>query len=90
MTEPCDFTKRDHPHRGDAAMCYDCGRLYGEEHGFPDFVIPNEVWNQISPTGDEGGLLCPSCIVRRLVAFGLTDVPGRFTSGPTLSKSQTK
>ncbi len=61
--------------------CYDCGRAYGDEFGFPDLVMPYEVWKQISPTGDEGGLLCPSCICRRLHAANIRTV-GRFRSGP--------
>lgn len=61
--------------------CYDCGRPYGDEHGFPDLVIPNEAWTRISPTGDGGGLLCPSCICKRLHDEGMR-VEGRFMSGP--------
>lgn len=63
--------------------CYDCGRLYGDEYGFPDLVVPREVWNKhISPTQDEGGLLCPSCMCQRAAAAGLSDVPTAFRSGP--------
>lgn len=61
--------------------CMDCGRKYGDEHGFPDLVVPNDVWARISPTGDEGGLLCPSCVCRRLYDAGI-QTTGRFTSGP--------
>lgn len=64
------------------ARCADCGRRYGDEHGFPDLVVPNQVWQLISPTGHEGGLLCPSCICKRAHDLGLSDVPARFTSGP--------
>lgn len=46
--------------------CFDCGREYGAEHGFPDLLIPYWAWKEISPTGDEGGLLCPSCMCKRL------------------------
>jgi hypothetical protein len=62
--------------------CLDCGRHYGNEYGFPDLVLPNDVWAKISPTGDEGGMLCPSCICKRLVDRGLEDVPAVFRSGP--------
>lgn len=63
--------------------CFDCGRQYGDEHGFPDLVVAHEVWNTaISPTGYEGGLLCPSCMCKRAYEAGLTGVPARFTSGP--------
>ena len=61
--------------------CMDCGRKYGDEYGFPDLVIPNDVWNRISPTGDEGGLLCPSCICRRLHDASISTI-GEFRSGP--------
>ena len=66
---------------GDPMVCFDCGRRYGVEHGFPDLVIPHDVWMIISPSGDEGGLLCSSCICRRLHEAGIT-TEGRFTSGP--------
>lgn len=45
--------------------CYDCGLAYGSE-GWIEAIIPNEVWRAISPTGDEGGILCITCIARRL------------------------
>lgn len=65
--------------------CIDCDRPYGDEHGFPDLVIPNEAWRIISPSGDEGGLLCPSCICKRLHDAGLRGVYGSFMSGPIRS-----
>lgn len=44
--------------------CYDCGMPYGE---FPDMVIPNDLWELITPSPHkEGGLLCPTCIANRL------------------------
>ena len=61
--------------------CEDCDRPYEDEYGFPDLVIPDDVWKQISPTGDEGGLLCPSCICARLYRAGI-QITGKFTSGP--------
>ena len=60
--------------------CYDCKRPYGKA-GFPDLIIPHEHWAAISPTGDEGGLLCPSCICARLEIHGIK-THGDFTSGP--------
>ena len=65
--------------------CDDCGRPYGDEHGFPDFVIPNYIWRRISPSCDEGGLLCPSCICKRLHDAGITNVEAAFMSGPIQS-----
>lgn len=74
-------TAANRPDGGDAIGCFDCGRQYGDEHGFPDLVIPNDAWQKISPKGNEGGLLCPSCICKRLHDAGL-NVRGAFRSGP--------
>ena len=63
------------------AGCEDCGRSYGYEHGFPDLVLPNDVWAKISSTGDENGLLCPSCIVARCVKEGI-ECKATWRSGP--------
>lgn len=68
------------------ASCHDCGIEYGSA-GFPDLVIPHDVWNKISPTGDEGGLLCPSCICRALEVRGI-ETTGKFTSGPLCQSAQ--
>lgn len=68
--------------------CDDCGRQYGDEHGFPDLIIPNDVWRRISPTGNDGGLLCPSCICARLSKAGIRNVYGAFMSGPIQSVSE--
>lgn len=61
--------------------CGDCGRAYSLG---PDLVVPDDVWERISPSGDEGGTLCPNCIHDRLVAQGFeyASVPAAFTSGP--------
>ena len=65
------------------AGCYDCGRPYGNEYGFPDLVVPHDIWNEyISPTGGEGGLLCPSCMCFRAEQMGLRNIPAVFKSGP--------
>lgn len=63
------------------ARCADCGRQYGDEFGFPDLIIPYWAWKEISPTGDDGGLLCPSCICHRLETKGIR-CEGAFVSGP--------
>jgi len=65
--------------------CYDCGREYGDEYGFPDLIIPDHAWKSISPTKDEGGLLCPSCICKRLFDAGINNIEGSFMSGPIKS-----
>jgi len=68
------------------AECFDCKRPYGDEHGFPDLVIPFWAWKQISPDGDDGGLLCPSCICKRLHEAQIS-CEGAFASGPITSVS---
>lgn len=64
------------------AACHECNRPYGDEYGFPDLVVQNDVWAKISPTGDEGGLLCPSCMCRRAADIGLERITAVFRSGP--------
>lgn len=60
--------------------CEDCKRPY-VSGGFPDLIIPYAAWKQISTTGDDSGLLCPSCICQRLHDKGIT-CTGAFMSGP--------
>lgn len=67
--------------------CEDCGRQYGHEYGFPDLIIPFEAWRQISTSGTDGGLLCPSCICKRLHDKGIR-CEGAFMSGPIRSVSE--
>ncbi len=64
-----------------AANCHGCGLPY-DDPGFADLVVSNDVWSQISPTGDEGGLLCPTCMVRAAAKAGLTRTRAIFRSGP--------
>jgi hypothetical protein len=66
--------------------CEDCNRPYGHEHGFPDLIIPYDAWKQISTGGDDSGLLCPSCICKRLHDKGIR-CEGAFMSGPIISVS---
>ena len=64
------------------AACYDCGMWYGEA-GWADVIVPDEVWELISPTTREGGgLLCFNCMERRLEFLGLNNVPHWVGSGP--------
>ena len=63
------------------ASCEDCDRPYGDEHGFSDMVIPYDAWKQISTAGDDSGMLCPSCICKRLHAKGIK-CEAAFMSGP--------
>lgn len=68
--------------------CYDCGRPYGDEHGFPDLVVPHDIWNaQLSPEGNEGGLLCPSCMCKRAHDAEVS-CEAFFTSGPFATESR--
>lgn len=69
------------------AECYDCKRPYGSENGFPDLIIPFWAWKEISPTKDDGGFLCPSCICKRLYDANIR-CEGAFTSGPIISVSE--
>ena len=54
------------PQSRKAGDCYDCGEPY-----WMDAAVPNDVWARISPTGDEGGILCLRCIDRRCAALGI-------------------
>lgn len=61
--------------------CYGCGLPYAGEH-WVEAVVPHDVWAQISPSGDEGGILCINCMAGELVGLGMTDVPVKLTAGP--------
>jgi len=65
-------------------VCYECGCPYGA-YGFHDLIVPDHVWKIISPKRGEGGLLCPTCIIKLLEQFGFEDVPAYFASGPAKS-----
>lgn len=65
----------------EASKCHDCSREYGQEHGFPDMLIPDWAWKIIAPL-DGYGLLCPSCICKRLYDANVENCPSAFTSGP--------
>ena len=54
--------------------CYDCGLEYGES-AWIEAIIPDKVWIEISPTENEGGILCISCISKRLTKKGFKNVP---------------
>lgn len=62
------------------SKCADCGLPY-DDPGFAEVVVPNDVWKQISPSGDEGGLLCPTCIVRACEVRGI-ETRALWRSGP--------
>ena len=70
--------------------CHDCGRPYGDEHGFPDLVVPHAIWNtKLSPKGNEGGLLCPSCMCQRAHDAGVR-CSAAFVSGPFCVEDSTE
>ena len=54
------------------AACYDCGLPYGED-GWIEAIIPDKVWDRIRPEGSGKGcgLLCVTCINKRLVRLGI-------------------
>ncbi len=56
--------------------CYDCGFDY-EGDGWIEAIIPDKIWNKIRPEGsaENCGLLCISCIAKRLVNGGFKEVP---------------
>lgn len=62
--------------------CADCGAPY-DDPAWIEAVVPDAIWNeQLSPQGNEGGILCILCMARRAVAKGLSDVPVLLTAGP--------
>ena len=65
------YNKEDRP----LACCYDCRMKYDQ---FPDMVIPDDLWETISPSCEEGGLLCPTCIANRLSYLGFWYKDGLF------------
>jgi hypothetical protein len=50
------------------ACCADCGIEYGT---FPDMILPDDVWARIAPREGKYGILCPTCIAKRLDKIGL-------------------
>lgn len=66
--------------------CYDCGLEYSN---FPDMMIPDDLWERINPTEHEGaGILCPTCIARRLDHLGLWYKDDLFKLKRSKSKKQ--
>ena len=56
--------------------CYDCELEYGGD-GWIEAIIPDKIWNKIRPEGnaENCGILCITCIVKRLRAGGFKGVP---------------
>lgn len=49
------------PHNRMNYSCDECGREI-----VIDTIVDSDLWKEISPTGDAGGLLCASCMVERI------------------------
>ena len=45
-------------------------------------MVPNDIWAHLSPTGDEGSILCIQCMAVRCIELELDNVPLKITSGP--------
>jgi len=76
--EPTDAKIKEHTMK---PGCYDCGLPYGSP-AWVDVVIPDDMWQKISPTGHSGGVLCFNCMNKRLHNLGLINVPYDIASGP--------
>ena len=71
----CKYTARECPkfekkvlmEKETVVTCYDCKRPYSDGTWPGDMLIQDSLWLDISPTGHEGGILCPSCIVKALL-----------------------
>ncbi len=50
----------------ESPSCWDCGLDYGDS-GWIECVLPNPLWEAISPSNDRGcGLLCVTCLLAGL------------------------
>jgi hypothetical protein len=66
----------------DALACHDCGLHYAGDH-WVEAVVPHEVWSaHLSPTGNQGGILCINCMAKRAVDKCLSHIPVKLTAGP--------
>lgn len=61
--------------------CHDCGKAYGIK-SWIEAIVPNDVWAKISPSHDEGGILCIGCMAIRCARLGLEAVPVALGAGP--------
>lgn len=57
-------------------VCHDCSLEYNSP-GWIETTIPDKIWNKIRPafTAEGCGILCISCIAKRLKVLGYHDVP---------------
>ena len=64
------------------AKCFDCGLPY-DDPSWVEAVVYDHIWNKyLSPTENEGGILCVNCMAKRAVRAGLSNVYVRLTAGP--------
>lgn len=68
------------------AACMDCDVAYSD-FGFVDLVVPDHIWRAIAP---QDGLLCPTCLCRRVSMAGFHEVPAEFRSGPFVRSSPSR
>lgn len=69
--------------------CYDCDLPYGGPH-WVEAVVANHIWNKhLSPTRNEGGILCINCMAKRASRAGLSNVRVRLTAGPFVTGGAT-
>jgi hypothetical protein len=64
--------------------CMGCGTPYDDT--WVECVVSDIVWQQISPTKNEGGLLCICCIAKQVVNLGLGSTVIRITGGPLVAR----
>lgn len=68
----------------DGCTCHGCGATYRA-----DLLVPDDVWAKISPSGAQGGLLCPTCVMHRITDAGIwtagraQDVDAKREAGET-------
>lgn len=76
-SEPvCLYVNQENPDVSTSAHCADCGMEYGT---FPDMILPDDVWARIAPNEGGNGILCPTCIAKRLDKIGLWYRDGYYT-----------
>jgi len=72
---PWIYSRADRSPDDNIVACYDCRLPYPEGN---DCVIDNEIWDRISPTGGEGGILCANCMIGRLHFLDIYNVEARL------------
>jgi len=69
--------------------CNDCGMVYGSD-SWIEGIVTDDIWNKIKPTknDDDCGILCISCINRRLKILGYDNVPIWFHGTEALTAKE--